>query len=58
MKAKKQYYKLDDVGFIGAQASRSKEQIKNDASKTARSIKAHKGAKGSSRRSITPAVGK
>jgi hypothetical protein len=33
---------LDDIGMIGFQKNRSKAEIKKDALKTARYIKAHK----------------
>ena len=39
---KKQYYKLDDIGFVGAQEKRSAAQVKNDAVRTAEIIKSLK----------------
>lgn len=44
MANKKQYYALDDIGFIGTQ-SRSKAQIKKDAERTTQHIKAKKSEK-------------
>ena len=39
---KKQYYKLDDIGFVGTQEKRSATQIKDDAVRTAEIIKSLK----------------
>ncbi len=44
MANKKQYYGLDDIGFIGTQ-NRTKAQIKKDMEETARIIKAKKSGK-------------
>jgi hypothetical protein len=44
MANKKQYYGLDDIGFIGTQ-DRSKAQIKKDLEETAKYIKARKDGK-------------
>lgn len=44
MANKKQYYGLDDIGFIGTQ-DRSKAQIKKDLEDTAKYIKARKEGK-------------
>ena len=41
MTAKKQYYKLDDIGLIGTQ-DRTPEQIKKDMKKMAEHIRAEK----------------
>jgi hypothetical protein len=45
MSVARRYVKLDDVGFVGFQKYRSKAQIKKDAARTARFIKAHKAKK-------------
>lgn len=55
MSVAKRYTKLDDVGFVGLQERRSKAEIKKDADRTARFIKAHKAKKkkvGSSRKRV------
>jgi hypothetical protein len=39
---RKRYEKLDDIGMIGIQGNRSEAEIKRDAARTARFIKAHK----------------
>ncbi|MET0461516.1 MAG: hypothetical protein ABW007_00125 [Chitinophagaceae bacterium] len=44
MANKKQYYGLDDIGFIGTQ-DRTKAQIKKDMEETAKYIKAKKTGK-------------
>jgi hypothetical protein len=45
MANKKQYYKLDDIGFVGTQEKRSPAQVKVDALRTANIIKAMKKSK-------------
>lgn len=44
MTAKKQYYKLDDIGFIGTQ-DRTPAQVKRDMKKMAEYIRAEKAGK-------------
>lgn len=44
MASKKQYYALDEVGFIGTQ-TRSEAQVKKDIEKTIQYIKAKKTGK-------------
>ena len=45
MKAKKQYYKLDDIGFIGTQEDRSPAQVKKDMCDMEKYIKLEKSRK-------------
>ncbi len=40
MADKKQYYKLDEIGFIGTQEKRTKAQVKKDIEMTVEYIKA------------------
>ena len=42
MRVEKKYAKLDDIGFLGSQERRSEVEIKKEAQKTARFIKAYK----------------
>ncbi len=42
---RKQYYKLDEVGFVGVQKKRTIEEIRKDEIKTAKSIRALKAKK-------------
>jgi hypothetical protein len=43
MTDRERYEKLDDIGFVGIQdKNRSEAQIKRDAARTSRYIKAHK----------------
>ncbi len=42
MSVEKRYAKLDDIGFVGSQEHRSRVEIKKEAQKTARFIKAYK----------------
>ena len=44
MANKKQYYKLDDVGFVGTQEKRTKAEIKKDIDMTIEYIKAKNNA--------------
>lgn len=42
MAGKKQYYGLDEIGFVGTQEKRSKAQVNKDIALTVRYIKAKK----------------
>jgi len=42
MAGKKQYYGLDEIGFVGAQKKRTAAQIKKDIDKTVQYIKIQK----------------
>ena len=45
MANKKQYYGLDEIGFVGTQDRRTKTQVKKDIEKTVQYIKAKKSGK-------------
>jgi len=45
MAGKKQYYGLDEIGFVGTQKKRSAVQVKKDIEKTVQFIKARKSGK-------------
>lgn len=45
MADKKQYYGLDEIGFVGTQEKRTNAQIKRDIEMTIRYIKAKKAKK-------------
>ena len=45
MAGKKQYYGLDEIGFVGTQDKRSKAQVKKDIAMTVQYIKAKKSGK-------------
>lgn len=45
MEDKKQYYGLDEIGFIGTQGKRTNLQVKKDIEKTVQFIKARKSGK-------------
>jgi hypothetical protein len=55
MRAKNKYYKLDEVGFVGVQKSRTTAEIRKEANDTARSIKLLKARKSSSAHSANKA---
>jgi hypothetical protein len=48
MRAKNKYYKLDEVGFVGVQKSRTPAEIRKEAADTARSIRVLKARKSAS----------
>lgn len=39
MSTKKQYYQLDEIGFVGTQDKKNKTQVKKDIAKTIQYIK-------------------
>jgi hypothetical protein len=43
--AKKRYYKLEDIGFVGTQENRSKAQVKRDIEQMVLFVKARKAGK-------------
>ena len=45
MAGKKQYYELDEIGFVGTQDKRSHAQMKKDTEKTVQYIMAKKTGK-------------
>jgi len=45
MASKKQYYGLDEIGFVGTQKKRTAAQVKKDIEKTTQFIKAQKSGK-------------
>ena len=45
MEDKKQYYGLDEIGFVGTQSNRTYSQVKKDIEKTVQFIKASKSGK-------------
>jgi hypothetical protein len=45
MSDKNKYYKLDEVGFVGVQKSRTSAEIRKEATETARSIRLLKARK-------------
>lgn len=45
MGSKKQYYTLDEIGYVGTQERRSAAQVKKDAARTTEIIKALKSGK-------------
>ncbi|HTF28768.1 MAG TPA: hypothetical protein VK625_07985 [Flavitalea sp.] len=45
MAGKKQYYELDEIGFVGTQDKRSYAQVKKDIEKTIQYIKTKKTGK-------------
>jgi hypothetical protein len=45
MEDKKQYYGLDEIGFIGTQSKRTNFQVKKDIKMTIKFIKARKSGK-------------
>jgi len=45
MGSKKQYYRLDEIGYVGTQEKRSAAQVKKDAARTSEIIKALKSGK-------------
>jgi hypothetical protein len=45
MADKKQYYGLDEIGFIGTQEKRTASRVKKDIEKTVQFIKARKAGK-------------
>ena len=45
MADKKQYYGLDEIGFVGTQDKRTKAQVKKDIEMTIQYIKARKSGK-------------
>lgn len=51
MTDKKQYYRLDEIGFVGTQDQQTNAQIKKDIEETIRYIKARKSGKTTSTQS-------
>lgn len=45
MDDKKQYYGLDEIGFVGTQGKRTNSQVKKNIEKTVQFIKARKSGK-------------
>ena len=45
MEDKKQYYRLDKIGFVGTQGKRTNSQVNKDIEKTVQFIKARKSGK-------------
>ncbi len=55
MNNKAQYYKLDEIGFVGGQEKKSRKKIKEDIARTTEIIKRQKSKKLSSNRK-TPLI--